>query len=84
MLGRSFRSDNDEAGFVHVPWMALACFGNLGGSLLPFPKSDRPDDLDWLLTSMKEELDRLRENRPKIQVVVDFASSQKEISDQNR
>ncbi|KAI0496882.1 hypothetical protein KFK09_023208 [Dendrobium nobile] len=40
------------------------------------------DQVRWQ-TGMKEELERLRENHPKIQAVVDFASSQEQIRDRN-
>ncbi|XP_028550829.1 putative disease resistance protein RGA4 [Dendrobium catenatum] len=40
------------------------------------------DQVRWQ-TGMKEELERLRENHPKIQAVVNFASSQEQIRDRN-
>ncbi|KAI0503621.1 hypothetical protein KFK09_014555 [Dendrobium nobile] len=40
------------------------------------------DQVRWQ-TGMKEELERLQENLPKIQAVVHFASSQEQITDQN-
>ncbi|KAI0514011.1 hypothetical protein KFK09_010044 [Dendrobium nobile] len=40
------------------------------------------DQVRWQ-TGMKEELERLRENHPKIQAVVDFASCQEQIRDRN-
>ncbi|KAH0463018.1 hypothetical protein IEQ34_007600 [Dendrobium chrysotoxum] len=40
------------------------------------------DQVRWQ-TGMKEELERLRENHPMIQAVVDFASGQEQIRDQN-
>ncbi|KAL0920072.1 hypothetical protein M5K25_009180 [Dendrobium thyrsiflorum] len=40
------------------------------------------DQVRWQ-TSMKKELERLRENHPKIQAVVDYASRQEQIRDQN-
>ncbi|PKU80399.1 Disease resistance protein RGA2 [Dendrobium catenatum] len=40
------------------------------------------DQVRWQ-TGMKEELKRLRENHPKIQAIVHFASSQEQIRDQN-
>ncbi|KAI0498834.1 hypothetical protein KFK09_019729 [Dendrobium nobile] len=40
------------------------------------------EQVGWQTTGMKEELERLRENHPKIQTVV-FAANQAQISDQN-
>ncbi|KAL0928352.1 hypothetical protein M5K25_000229 [Dendrobium thyrsiflorum] len=58
------------------------CFGFLDNDYLKdYFKDYLKDQFRWQ-TGMKEELERLRENHPKIQAVV-FAANQAQISDQN-